>query len=149
MQLWIQYILYQLIYVLHLTIDIFLKHPKTLSLMKYLKSCQSTQHIHRFVSGVVNPIIWILIKYVQNRNQQIFTQISINGLCKKRWLVQMHLLSFDLVQLQSLIPEAEVLIHRIRQWIIVNCRYNTALETVRMNYISQSVHYHSPTSLFG
>ena len=61
----------QEINVLHFSKDTPLKHPEPFSRVKYLKSCNSPQHLHWLVSAIVNSVIRIFIKNIKNRNQKI------------------------------------------------------------------------------
>jgi len=57
----------------HLTKDETLEHPEPLGRVEDLKSSKTSQHVQRFVSAVVDPIVGIFVKHVQNRYQQVFT----------------------------------------------------------------------------
>lgn len=58
------------------------EHSESLGFMEYFEGCQSPEHIHCFVFAIVDTVIGIFIKNIQNRDHQIFPQVLIH-FCRK------------------------------------------------------------------
>jgi len=54
------------VYIANLSKNETLEHPEPLRRVEDLEGSETSQHIQRFVSAVVDPIVWIFVKNVQN-----------------------------------------------------------------------------------
>lgn len=77
--------------------------------MKYLESSQSSQHIQRLILTVVDSVVRILVKHIQDGHHQIFSQVLVHLNREQAVLFvphPIHLMRIvlTLVSIQTLLP---------------------------------------------
>ena len=65
-QFLLQNLLNEFVYVFYFTIYEPLEHAEPLGVVKDLKSSDAPQHIHRLVVAIVDPVVGVLVKHVQD-----------------------------------------------------------------------------------
>lgn len=56
--------------------------------MKYLKGCDSSQYVQRFVAAVVHSAVRIFVEYIKDGDQEILAQVSIGIFSKDNRAVE-------------------------------------------------------------
>jgi hypothetical protein len=65
----LEIMLHQLVDVLYLVKCKSFEHSKTISVVKYIESCQPSKHLHRLDLASIYTIVRIFVECVENRDQ--------------------------------------------------------------------------------